>query len=74
MSIFAPIPVGIDPKLYEILTTILYKATDGTNLNPTIAYNYILLVDSGGSGEVVKVQALRDAATGNWTLTYTDYP
>ena len=74
MSIFAPIPVGIDPKLYELLNTILYKAVDGTNLNPVVAQNYILLVDSGGSGEVAKVQATRDAATGNWFFTISDYP
>ena len=73
MSIFAPIPVGIDQKLYDLFNTILYKAVDGTNLNPTTAYNFILLVDSAGSGEICKLQATKDTATGNWYLTMSDY-
>ena len=73
MSIFAAIPVGIDPRLNDLFNTILYKAVDGTNLNPTTAYNYIILVDSAGSGTRCKVEAVRDASTGNWTLQLSDY-
>lgn len=68
MSIKAPLPYNIDPNLYQTLTIILHKAVDSTQ-----ASDFFLLSDADGSSFICKVEAVRDAATGNWTLQLSDF-
>ena len=85
MSLSIPVPINLPRNIYQCLTDITRKASDGTvpsNFNAQITVvsadikvstigKGLVLPDTNGTSHTCRLEALYDVPTGNWVLVLT---